>query len=158
MKILISLTIFTALVAAPFAAQAHKLVLLPPLVLRAKTIYIDNESADPTLQDIASLEMNKWGHFRLAESRAKADIILRLTSSNRVRLVAAGQAFHSEAAASAEDEPVRPGYTRLTLIDPKTGNALWSGQRKIKDAKSTGRMLDGLRDAFDQDEKARARF
>lgn len=157
MKIFIVVAVFTALLTAPFGAQAHKLVLLPPLVLTAKTIYIDNQSADPTLQDIASLEMDKWGHFRLAESRDRADIILRLTSSNRVRLVNTGQAFNSESAAGASDQHIRTGYTRLTLIDPKTGSALWSGERKIKDAKSTGRMLDGLRDAFDQDEKARAR-
>lgn len=157
MKTLISLGILAALLATPFAAQAHKAIVLPPLVLNAKTVYIDNQSGDPTLQDIASLEMNKWGHFRLADSREKADIILRLTSSNRVRLVNTGQAFNSESAAGASDQHVRAGYTRLTLIDPRTGSALWSGERKIKDAKSTGRMLDGLRDAFDQDEKARTR-
>jgi hypothetical protein len=162
MKTVVCAVAAAALLVAPVMSHANKKVVpLAPAILAAKTIYIDNQSTDPQLQDIASLELNKWGHFQLAESRAKADIVLRLTASNTVKFVSGDSvpvSYNSKAVATpllSEENDVRPGYTRLTLIEPKTGNALWTDQRKIKDAKSTGRLLDSLRDAFDHQDKAR---
>jgi len=39
------------------------------------------------------------------------------------------------------------------VIDPKTGNSLWSDIRKTDNAKAATHMLDGLREAFDQKHK-----
>jgi hypothetical protein len=46
-----------------------------------------------------------------------------------------------------------PGSTRISVIDPKTGNSLWSDIRKIDNAKAATHLLDGLREAFDQKQK-----
>jgi len=51
------------------------------------------------------------------------------------------------------DEAVPPGSTRISVIDPKTGNSLWSDIRKTDNAKAATHMLDGLREAFDQKHK-----
>jgi hypothetical protein len=45
---------------------------------------------------------------------------------------------------------VPAGSTRISLIDPKTGNSLWSDIRKTDSAKTATHMLDGLRDAYGQ--------
>jgi hypothetical protein len=41
------------------------------------------------------------------------------------------------------------------VIDPKSGNLLWSDIRKTDNSKAASYMLDGLRNAFDQKEKGR---
>jgi hypothetical protein len=51
------------------------------------------------------------------------------------------------------DEAVPPGSTRISAIDPKTGNSLWSDIRKTDNAKAAAHMLDGRREAFDQKQK-----
>jgi len=53
------------------------------------------------------------------------------------------------------DEAVPPGSTRISVIDPKSGNSLWSDIRKTDNPKAATHMLDGLRNAFDQKEKGR---
>jgi hypothetical protein len=53
------------------------------------------------------------------------------------------------------DEVVPPGCTRVSVIDPKSGNSPWSDIRKTDNPKAATHMLDGLRNAFDQKEKGR---
>src|SRR5437016_1722536 len=54
---------------------------------------------------------------------------------------------------ASADEAVPPGSTRISVIDPKTGNSLWSDIRKTDNAKAATHVLDGLREAFDQKQK-----
>ena len=53
------------------------------------------------------------------------------------------------------DEAVPPGSTRISVIDAKSGNSLWSDIRKTENPKAATHMLDGLRDAINQKEKGR---
>ena len=44
---------------------------------------------------------------------------------------------------------VPSGYTRIALVDPKSGQVLWSGMHKTEGSKvKSGHLLDSLRDAF----------
>ena len=45
---------------------------LPQAVANAHTVYIKNETGFTDLEYTTILELNKWGHFELAESREKA--------------------------------------------------------------------------------------
>jgi hypothetical protein len=128
---------------------------LPQAVANAHTVYIKNETGFTDLEYTTILELNKWGHFELAESREKADLILRLDSGTRVRLVPEGEAIPAASSAPAED-PVPPGYTRIALLEPKTGRMLWSGKHKTEGSKvKGGHLLDELREAFRDYEKGK---
>jgi hypothetical protein len=54
---------------------------------------------------------------------------------------------------AAGEELAPPGCTRLTLIEPKSGTALWSEVRKTSNAQEKSRLLESLHEAVDQQEK-----
>jgi hypothetical protein len=95
----------------------------------------------------------------MVDDAQKADIILRLSSGNSVKFVPGGDnapAYDPKIAKNnfaGADEAVPPGFTRVSLIDPKSGNSLWSDVRKTNNPKVATHMLDGLRAQFEQKEK-----
>ncbi len=144
----------------PMNAQAKdKHASLPTSVLRAQTVYVDNQTTSGELQNTAYIELSRWGRFQIVEEPKKADIILRLSSGNSVKFVSGngsspvyGPRVTGQNWMGA-DEAVPHGSTRISLVDPKSGNSLWSDIRKTNNPKAASHMLDGLRDAFDQQEK-----
>jgi len=129
---------------------------LPDAVVHAHTIFLDNETGFNELQYSTIFELNKWGRFDLAESREKADLVMRLDSGNHVRAVPEGQ-YPSTGGATAVDESEIPrGHTRISLLDPKTNAVLWSDTHKTEGGKvKNGHLLDSLREAFESYEKSR---
>ena len=136
---------------------------LPSKVLSARTIYVDNQTNDAELQNDALVGLTKWGRFEIVDSAKKADVVLRLFGSSTVKFVPGG-----EASATYDPKPVSeksvvgeelapPGCTRITLIEPKSGTALWSDVRKTSSPQEKSRLLEGLHDAIDQQEKTHGR-
>jgi hypothetical protein len=129
---------------------------LPPKVLSAGTVYVDNQTTSAELLNTAYTELSKWGRLQIVDTAQKADIVLRLSNGNYVRFVPGGEnAPAADPKAGKQnfpgaDEAVPPGSTRISVIDPKTGISLWSDVRKTDSAKAATHMLDGLRDAFAQ--------
>ncbi len=140
--------LWTAIFLAVGVPPAAKPYGLPEAVARARAVYIENETGFGELELVTVLELSKWGRFELAESREKADLILRLDSGSRVRMVPAGEGVPTANNALAE-KPVPSGYTRIALLEPKTGQMLWSGKHKTEGGKvKSGHLLDELREAF----------
>jgi hypothetical protein len=132
---------------------------LPTSVLSARTVYVDNQTASAELQNTAYMELSKWGRFQIVDAPQKAEIVLRLSNGNYVKLVP-GQEKVAVRDAKLEkqnwvgaDEVVPPGSTRISVIDAKSGNSLWSDIRKTDNPKAASHMLDGLRMAVDQRQK-----
>ncbi len=132
---------------------------LPASVVSAKTVYVENQTTTAELQNTAYTELSKWGRLQMVDSSQKADIVLRVSNGNYVKFVPGGEnpsaskpkAGNQDFAGA--DEAVPPGSTRISVIDPKTGNFLWSDIRKTDNPKAATHMLDGLREAFDQKQK-----
>jgi hypothetical protein len=145
-------------------SQANeKRAAVPEKVVSAKTIYIDNQTTDAELQHHAYMGLNKWGRYEIVDSSEKADIVLRLSGSSIVKFVPGGDpsTTHkakpvSEKSAEAE-ELAPPGCTRLTLIEPTSGTTLWSDVRKTSNAQEKSRLVDGLHETVDQQEKRHSR-
>ena len=136
--------------------QGAQRATLPQAVINARTVYIENKSSVPGLEYTVILELNKWGRFGLAESREKADLILLFDNGNRVQALPERQYPSAGGVKGAEDGPVPKGYTRISLLDPKTSTRLWSDLQKTENSKvRNGHLLDGLRKAFDGYEKSR---
>src|SRR6516162_4986319 len=53
-------------------------VILPPSVLNAKSVYVDNETTDAQLQTEIYGELLRWGRFQIADNLQKADLIIRV--------------------------------------------------------------------------------
>ena len=125
---LIMLSFLPAQARAPHAT-------LPQAVVDARTIYLESGTNPTGLEYTAILELNKWGHFVLVETKDGADLIMHLANG---------------------DTSLPKGYTLISLLDPKTGNLLWSDLEKTENSKvRNGHLLDGLRKAFDEYEKGR---
>ena len=58
---------------------------------------------------------------------------------------------------TAVEELAPPGCTRLTLIEPKSGTTLWSEVRKTSNAQEKSKLLEGLHEAVDQQEKSHSK-
>jgi len=137
----------------------HKRASLPASVFSARTVYVDNQTTTAELQNTAYTELSKWGRLQIVDTPQKADIVLRLSNGNYVKFVPGGEnppaskpKDGNQNVASA-DGAVPPGSTRISVIDPKTGNSLWSDIRNTDNAKAAAHMLDGLREAFEQEQK-----
>ena len=118
---------------------------LPPQILSAKTIYIDNQSGAAKLADRAYEQLTKWGRWQVVSDRQKADLILLLstrqynggyTTSTTGRIDDNGNIN-----TTSDATPVSVGYTYITVVDPKTGDNLWS------DSKRWGNLYTGFHSA-----------
>ena len=155
-----ALVILATSLLSPSLVQANdKRPSLSSSVLSARTIYVDNQTTSAELQNTAYTELAKWGRFQVVDAPQKADIVLRLSNGNYVKFVAGGENVptHDPKVEKqnwmGSDEAVPPGSTRISLIDAKSGNSLWSDIRKTDSPKAATHMLDGLRNAFDQKQK-----
>jgi hypothetical protein len=132
---------------------------VPASVLAARAVYIVNETSDAQIQTAVYAELVKWGRFQIADTPQKADLILRISNGNMVRFVSGDAAtaptVETKAAPQVSEEPVPPGFTRLTLVEAKTGNSVWSGQKKTTGSPAGWHLLDSLRDAIDKSRNAK---
>jgi hypothetical protein len=129
---------------------------LPPAVVNAHTIFLENDTGFAELQYTAVLELSKWGHFELAESHDRADLIVRLDSGTRIHAVPEGQMPMGHNENAIEDNGVPSGHTRIALLDPKSGQLLWSDVHRTEGGKvKSGHLFDGLREAFREYEKGK---
>jgi len=149
----------TFLLSPPLVQANDKRPSLSSSVLRARTIYVDNQTTSAELQNTAYTELAKWGRFQVVDAPQKADIVLRLSNGNYVKFVPRDGNFPASNAMAGKqnwmgaDEAVPPGSTRISVIDAKSGNSLWSDIRKTDSPKAATHMLDGLRNAFDRKQK-----
>ena len=126
--------VFTGLLlVAPVIAQ--KQLARSPRILSAKTVYFNNQTGSDAVGKNAVAQLKKWGRFQLVSDRKQADLIFLLSAdpykgSNII--FASGQTGSAENGHVREDAvpnynkqfPTR--YAYLTVIDPKTGDNLWS--------------------------------
>ena len=124
---------------------------LPPQITTAKTVYIDNQSGIAKLGDRAYQQLQKWGRFQVVQDRKQADLIFLLSA----REYNGGYVTSGSSTTGTVDEsgnintnssptytrPVSVNYTYLTVIDPKTGDNLWS------DSKQWGNLYNGFHSA-----------
>ncbi len=143
-------------------AQARdKRAALPSKVLSARTIYVDNQTNDAEIQHDAYMGLTKWGRYEIVDTQQKADLVLRFTGSSVVKFVPGSDASDKydpkpvNENPAAGDELAPPGCTRITLLEPKSGDTLWGEVRKTNNAQEKSKLLEGLHDAVDQQEKSR---
>lgn len=138
----------------PIAVASNKPASLSPAVLSAKTIFVENQTSDAQLQNAAYMELTKWGRFQIVDAPQKADVVLRLSNGNRVRSLSAEELDARLASKPPEEDAVPAGFIRITLVDAKTGNSLWSDQKKSNGTLPPRGMLENLRSTIAVQEKS----
>jgi hypothetical protein len=144
------LVVIVLILAIEVAAKSKHLP-LPPQIAAAKTAYIDNQSGIAKLGDRAYEQLTKWGRFEVIQDRRKADLIFLLSA----KAYDGGYVTTGGGTTGRVDENgninmtndpsytshVSVNYTFLTVIDPKTGDSLWS------DSKKWGNLYTGFHSA-----------
>jgi hypothetical protein len=108
--------------------------------MTAKTVYIDNHSGQAAIGDRAYGAITKWGRFQVVLDRRQADLILLLTAReyNGGYVTSGGRQTGTvddngnieTTTSPTYTSPVRVGYTYLTIVDPRTGENLWSESKR----------------------------
>ncbi len=129
-------------------AAKGKHIPLPPQVLTAKTVYIDNQSGFARLGDRAYEQLQKSGRVQVVQDRKQADLIFLLSeleynqgyvtsgSTTTTKVDKSGNIKTSSS--PTYSTPVSTHYIYLTVIDPKTGDNLWSDSKQQWDYRDTG--------------------
>jgi hypothetical protein len=137
---LLATLLILATLALTASAKEKNHLPLPPQVLTAKTIYIDNQSGEARIGDRAYDEIKKWGRFQVVTDRKQADLIFLLTArehtggyvttgGNQTGTVDSNGNINTSNSPTYTT-PVTVGYTYLAVIDSKTGDNLWSESKR----------------------------
>jgi hypothetical protein len=124
-------------------------------ILSAKTVYFEDRTGVDAVGDAAAAQLKKWRRFKIVEDKSQADLVLLLSAdpyNGGYIITAGGQTGSVDTNGQVEEDrvpnfnrlaPVRDAY--LTVIDPKTGETLWSGSHAwgglLTGANSAGERL-----------------
>ena len=152
---------FGGLTALAFAGAKH--MPLPPALMQAKTVYIENQTPDcPECADQAYSELLKWGRFTVVTDPKRADLIfvLRSTSTERPVGVIANTNPSGEGSSQTTGTVVsHEDYTvYLSVLDARTNQQLYSNGEYWRFAwsKPAGTLVKDLRKRIaDQERKSR---
>ena len=125
---LASLSVVSPAVAQKRSAQSAR-------ILSAKLVYFNNQTGSDAVGQNALARLQKWGKFQLVTDPKEADLIFLLSADpykGGSIVFASGQTGSIDNGHITEDpipdynklSPTR--YAYLTVINPKTGDNLWS--------------------------------
>lgn len=127
MKQLVQLLGVLVLFAAAVPSASAKKTERPPLpakIMQANTVYVDCVCPQglAVAREAALQQLQNWGRFQISEQRWQSDLII-LFSGNPYR----GDYVTRD---GPDERPVVVDYTIMTVIDPKTGQGLWTDSRR----------------------------
>lgn len=136
---------------SPIAAQDQRHAKLPAKFLSARSVYFDDQTGVAAVGDKALGQLKEWGRFQIVPDRRQADLIILLSAEppNGGRIITAagqtgtvGKDGHIELDRVPTFNKLAPvRYAYLTVIDPQTGEPLWS------DSHRWGGLLTGFNSA-----------
>ena len=128
------LVLASLLVVTPAVAQ--KQLAQSPRILLAKSAYFDNQTGSDAVGKNALAQLRKWRRFQVVGDPKEADLIFLLSADPYKGgniVFASGQTGSIDSNGRVAEDPI-PDYNKLsparyaylTVIDPKTGDNLWS--------------------------------
>jgi hypothetical protein len=109
---------------------------LPSKILEAKTVYIDNQTGYEEAADHCYDALQRWGRYTVVQDKSKADLILVLAGNHETR-----GAYANGSAVVA----LRRSLTSLSVVDPATGDVLWSDTESAPHGSRAGSLVDKFR-------------
>jgi hypothetical protein len=148
---LLPLVLIIASLPSSAPAQVQRKSALSPKILSAKSVYFDNQTGVTAVGDKALLRLKKWGRFQIVQDRRQADLIMLLSADpyKGGYVITSGGQTGTIGKDGHIDQDQVPNYLPLapvrdvclTVIDPKTGENLWS------DSHHWGGLLTGFNSA-----------
>jgi hypothetical protein len=138
---------------------------LPFKVLSAKTIYLQNNSGEADMADRAYTQLKEWGRYQVVDVKEKADIIMVLsetTEQTEGTEASHTSSYNYKTGAWTQGTVTVPDtvtwrFSRVTLVDPSTGDLEWSDQLvQRRKYSATQELIKALRDRVEKQEKAAA--
>jgi len=116
-------------------AVAQKQLAQSPRILSATSVYFNNQTGSDAVGKNALVQLKKWGKFQLVADPKQADLIFLLSAdpykggniifaSGQTGGINDGHITQDSVPNYSKQSPTR--YAYLTVIDPKTGDNLWS--------------------------------
>lgn len=147
---LVAVLSFASLV-TPRSVHSQKQLAKSPKILAAKTVYFDNQTGADSVGAAALAQLKKWTRFQIVGDKKSADLIFLLSAdpyNGGYIIFSGGQTGTVDSSGQLQEDRV-PNYNRqapirdayLTVIDPKTGQNLWS------DSHVWGGLLTGANSA-----------
>jgi hypothetical protein len=149
----IALLVLAGLVIPP-AVYSQKRLAKSPKISSAKTVYFDDQTGVDAMGAAARAQLKKWGRFQVVQDKKLADLVFLLSADPYKGghiIFASGQTGTMDSSGHVQEDrvpdynrqaPVRDAY--LTVIDPQTGESLWSGSH-VWGGLLTGRNTAGER-------------
>jgi hypothetical protein len=103
---------------------------LPEKLFEAKTVYIDNRSGQSDILDKGYTALKEWNRYEIIQDKAKADIVFVFTVSTETRGSYTTGNVNDNGTVQATTTPTRVGYTTMTVVDPTSGQILFSDTRR----------------------------
>jgi hypothetical protein len=122
------------------SAHAQKQLAHSPRILSAKSVYFDDRTGVDAVGKKALDQIKKWRRFQIVQERKSADLIFLLSADpykGGYIIMSGGQTGSVDIHGNINEDripnynkqaPVR--YAYLTVIDPKTGDNLWSDSHR----------------------------
>jgi|HubBroStandDraft_6_1064221.scaffolds.fasta_scaffold320076_2 hypothetical protein len=111
---------------------------LSPRILSAKTAYFENQTGSDVAGNGALAQLKKWGKFQIVPDRQHADLVILLSADpygGGKIIMSGGQTGSVDTRGHVEEDPIpqygklsQNRYACLTVIDPTTGDKLWSAE------------------------------
>jgi len=140
-QLLVVLFCTATFVSAAFAKKTEH-PLLPQKIMQADSVYVDCvcPRALAVARDTALHELQSWGRFRISQDRRETDLVFLFSGNPYL-----GDYTTRD---GPDKRPVAIEFTILTVIDPHTGESLWTDSRRWGSWRVSGASKDliyGLR-------------
>ena len=130
---------------------------LPPTLMSAKTLYIENNSGQAKLADRCYDELSKWGRFRIVSDPQQADVIFQIGTHVRTYGYSGHSTTDDNGNTNTSLSANTAGFTTISVVGP-TGQVLWSDTRRWGNLftgfrSATRGVIKELRQRMDEQEK-----
>ena len=133
---------------------------LPAKVMKATTVYIQNQTNDPAIADRAYTQLKNWGRFQIVDSEQNADVLLVFAfSESRKQERGSGfvSLYNSQTKAYTYGmvpdgaTTITRTFTLMQVVDPKTSDVLWADQQPWRHRHSgTQKLVLALRQRIEE--------
>jgi len=105
-------------------AKKNERPILPAKIMQASSVFVDCvcPRALAAAQEAALHELQSWGRFTISEDRRRADLVFLFSGNPYL-----GDYLTRD---GPDKRPVAIQSTIMTVIDPNTGNTLWTDSRR----------------------------
>lgn len=119
---------------------------LPPALMAAKTIFIQNNSGHADITDKCYDQLREWGRFQVVNDSSQADVIFEIGTHSRSS--GANGTIIGDHVWMTENHA---HYTTISVLDQR-GNVLWTDTRKWGFKSATRGVIKELRKRIEEQE------